>query len=175
MADTKHLEFLQAAIARMAANSFFVKGWTVTLVTALVGVAVKESARDVALIGLIPVLFFAFLDAYYLALERGFRRRFEIATKSYVAGDPPNFEMSPDFTAGALFKVLGRPVILLTYSLLGIVLIATSLILGRAADPEGPREQVRFTRGRDSFASSVSTNPTRIGGLFNEDRYCHLG
>src|SRR4051812_1017260 len=109
MADSKHLEFLQAAIARMAGNSFLLKGWSITLAAAILGLAVKEGGADFALIGLLTVLVFAVVDAYYLALERGFRARFKTVAKTYVEGRVPDFEMSPNFTVGALFQALGRP------------------------------------------------------------------
>lgn len=130
-ADTKHLEFLQAAIARMAGHSFLVKGWTVTLTTAIMGLAVRDGGRDLTLIGLLPVLVFALLDAYYLALERGFRERFKAAAEVYLAGGPPDFDMSSGFKAAALFDALRRPVVLLLHGLLVLVLIGTWLLLGR--------------------------------------------
>ncbi len=33
----KHLEFIQNTITRMANNSFLLKGWTITVVGALIG------------------------------------------------------------------------------------------------------------------------------------------
>ncbi len=37
--STKHLEMLQAAITRIAGYSFVAKGWSVTLATAILGLA----------------------------------------------------------------------------------------------------------------------------------------
>ena len=39
----KHLEMLQAAIARLAGNSFAIKGWAVALVAVLGGFAAKDA------------------------------------------------------------------------------------------------------------------------------------
>ncbi len=39
----KHLEFVQAVIARQAANSFLLKGWSVTLATALVALGTNAA------------------------------------------------------------------------------------------------------------------------------------
>jgi len=131
--DSKHLEFLQAAITRMAGNSFLVKGWTVTLTTAIIGLAVKDGGRAIAALGLLPVAMFALLDAFYLALERGFRNRFRIAARTYVNGDPPDFDMSTGFTAAALLAALLRPPVLWLHGLLALVLIGTWLMLGSSA------------------------------------------
>jgi hypothetical protein len=90
-AKLKHLEFLQAAISRMAANSFVIKGWSVALGTAVLGFSVKESNWAMALLAIVPAGSFWALDAYYLALERLFR---ELWKRSLPETDP-SFNMSP--------------------------------------------------------------------------------
>jgi hypothetical protein len=71
-----HLGILQSTIERMAANSAAAKAWSITLVSAiLVIVADKHQPRFVWL-ALIPTLLFLGLDAYYLALEKGFRKSY---------------------------------------------------------------------------------------------------
>src|SRR5271165_3776496 len=87
----KYLEFLQAAITRMGSNSFLVKGWSVTLGTAVLGFSVKESNWAMALIAVFPAGVFWALDAYYLALEKLFRDLWEKA----VANDGATFNMRP--------------------------------------------------------------------------------
>lgn len=69
----EHLKFVQAVVARMAANSFLLKGWTVTLVAALFAFGAKEADRAFIGIAWIPVIVFAGLDSYYLRQERLFR------------------------------------------------------------------------------------------------------
>jgi hypothetical protein len=92
----KYLEFLQAAITRMGSNSFLVKGWSVTLGTAVLGFSVKESNWALALIAVFPAGVFWALDAYYLALETLFRDLWEKA----VASEGVTFNMRP----GALYR-----------------------------------------------------------------------
>jgi hypothetical protein len=63
----KHYELIQAVVNRLATASFQIKGWTVTITTALLGVIVAAKLPSwVALIGLVPTLLFWCLDAYYL-------------------------------------------------------------------------------------------------------------
>lgn len=69
----KHLEFLQAAINRMAGNLFLLKGWTVTLIAALFALAAKDANALFALFAYFPLLVFWTLDGYFLAQERCFR------------------------------------------------------------------------------------------------------
>ena len=70
----KHLEFIQAIITRMNSNSFQIKGWMITIVSALL--ALYASSKDntaYIFIAIIPTILFWFLDAYYLQQERKFR------------------------------------------------------------------------------------------------------
>ncbi len=68
-----YLTILQNIISRMASNSASCKTWCVTLVSAILVLIADKSKPDYALIAVIPILLFFFLDAYYLGLERGFR------------------------------------------------------------------------------------------------------
>jgi hypothetical protein len=38
----KHMEFIQAVVGRLASNSFFVKGWAITVAGAFIGFALKD-------------------------------------------------------------------------------------------------------------------------------------
>jgi len=69
----KHLEFIQGAINRMAGNLFFLRGWTITLIAALLALLVKGSNPDYALIIYFLVIIFWILDGYFLSQERLFR------------------------------------------------------------------------------------------------------
>jgi hypothetical protein len=73
----KHLEFVQNAIARMAGNSFLIKGWSITIAAAFFALAAKDSKPGFALLALFPTLSFWGLDAYYLRLERLFRKLYD--------------------------------------------------------------------------------------------------
>jgi hypothetical protein len=71
-AKIKHLEFIQAAINRMASNSFLLKGWTVTLTGGLLALTFKQIDRRYLYISFVVSLLFWFLDGYYLSRERRF-------------------------------------------------------------------------------------------------------
>lgn len=72
----KHLEMLQAVITRMAGNSFLIKGWCITLVSALLALAAKD-VKGMVLVAYLPVLMFWWLDAFFLRQERLFRKLFD--------------------------------------------------------------------------------------------------
>ncbi len=73
----KHLEFVQAVINRMASNSFLLKGWSVTLVSAVFVLAVKDGNASVIPVAYLPVVVLWFLDAYFLRQERLYRRLYD--------------------------------------------------------------------------------------------------
>ena len=112
MADDrlKYLEMIQAAISRMAANSFLLKGWSVTLTSAILGLAVKDARPAIALVAIVPVVVFAGLDAYYLALERKFRSLWQPAVDNQAT--PPLFRMSPGaVTRSDWWEAIKRPAV----------------------------------------------------------------
>ena len=72
-ARVKHLELIQAVIARLGNNGFLVKGWTITIAAALFGFAVESDTWQLALVAVFVSLAFWALDAYFLRCERLFR------------------------------------------------------------------------------------------------------
>lgn len=69
----KHLDFIQAVVTRMSAASSAAKGWLLPVVMATYGYALTKHAETVALLGLLSVVLFAFLDANYLRQEKRYR------------------------------------------------------------------------------------------------------
>ena len=79
---TKHLEFLQLAINRMASNSFILKGWDITLIVGLFALTSKDLSHSYLYLAILPALAFWGLDAYYLRQERLFRELYNSVRKS---------------------------------------------------------------------------------------------
>ena len=71
-----HLTIMQGVINRMAENSRSCKVWCVTLVAATLVLVARTGEPQHALIALVPTLLFWVLDAYYLGLERRFRKSY---------------------------------------------------------------------------------------------------
>lgn len=69
----KQLDRYQAVVSRLADNQVQVKTWCVTALAALASLAINNGQRGPLVIGLVAVIAFFFLDAYYLSLERHFR------------------------------------------------------------------------------------------------------
>ena len=90
-AKLKHLELIQNVISRMAGNLFYLKGWTITLVTALFALATTKGANPLyPIIAFLPVCVFWILDGYFLSLERSFRALYDEVRKR----DPTDIDFS---------------------------------------------------------------------------------
>ncbi|MET9773574.1 hypothetical protein ABZ023_04800 [Streptomyces sp. NPDC006367] len=91
----KHLELIQMIVARMGNNSFLIKGWSLTVTGALLAFAVRSNDRAVALVGLLPVLAFWLLDAYFMYRERLYRRLYDRVRRPEAAVEPFAMDVEP--------------------------------------------------------------------------------
>ena len=74
----KELDLVQGCINRMAQNSFMIKGWGFTIVTALVALtAEKINWIIISGIGVFILLCFWCLDAFFLKTEKLYRFKYE--------------------------------------------------------------------------------------------------
>ena len=67
------MEFIQTVITRMNQNSFQIKGWMITIVSALLALYASSGKQIYILVAIVPTVIFWFLDTYYLQQERKFR------------------------------------------------------------------------------------------------------
>ena len=85
----QHLQMIQAVISRLASNGFSLKGWSLTLTAAVLAFTASKNASGqtglFVFAALVPIAFFWVLDAYYLMLERRYRRLYEVV-RSQSAG-----------------------------------------------------------------------------------------
>ena len=70
----KHLEFIQAIVARMAQSSVQTKSLLLPVVVAAYGYALTQKSVSVSLLGVAAVLLFGYIDASYLCQEQAYRR-----------------------------------------------------------------------------------------------------
>lgn len=131
----KHLEFIQATITRLNQNSFQIKGWMITIVSAFLAFYANSRNTIYIFIAIVPAIVFWFLDAYYLQQERKFRgvyndvaglssedsrieiKDFEMPTQKYQYG---NYYF---------FNVLFSKTIVLLYGIIIIGLVIACILL----------------------------------------------
>lgn len=82
-----HLGFIQGVINRMGANSFLLKGWSVTLVAAIFALSSKDADQKFVLLAYFPVFVFWMLDAFFLHQEKLFRKLYEEVAADKVPSD----------------------------------------------------------------------------------------
>lgn len=73
----QHLEFIQNIINRMNSNSFQIKEWMITIVSALLALYASSGNETYIFVAIVPTFLFWYLDAYYLQQERKFRKLYD--------------------------------------------------------------------------------------------------
>lgn len=121
----KHLEMIQAIVTRLAGNSFLLKGWSVTLVSALFAFAARDSKPYFVFLAYFPAIAFWFLDGYFLWQERTFRTLFDVVRKKDEANI--DFSMSPeqlgDKRPGWLEALFSKTVLLFHGAVIIVIII----------------------------------------------------
>jgi hypothetical protein len=78
----KHLELIQSVVSRLAGNSFLVKGWSLTIASALYAISIQASQWMYAVVGLAAACVFWSLDGYYLRQETLYRHLYDAVRTS---------------------------------------------------------------------------------------------
>ena len=86
-----HLQMIQAVIARMASNSFTLKGWSVVLVSALFALSAKDADTSFVHLAYLPAVVFWMLDGFFLHQEKLFRKLYDVVREQ--AEDAIDFSM----------------------------------------------------------------------------------
>ena len=127
----KHLEFIQNIITRMNTNSFQIKTFGITIISALLVIYASNKNEMFIIISIIATSLFWFLDTYYLQQERKFRGVYNNISGLKKDIDIKNFEMPiHKFTGGDYnyFKVLISKTIFFFYGFI-ILILAVLLFL----------------------------------------------
>ena len=69
----EYLQMIQGTIDRMSTSSAIFKGFTATIVAGVSALSFSDVNKWVLILSFVPILCFAFLDVYYLQLERRYR------------------------------------------------------------------------------------------------------
>lgn len=69
----KHIEIIEQTITRMSQNSFLLKGWSITILSAVIGFSSGFDKEKMLLIAAFLNFMFWVVDAFYLSKERQYR------------------------------------------------------------------------------------------------------
>ena len=84
----KEIDLIQGCINRMAHNSFLVKGWAITIITAVITiVATKQelppySLNVTGIVSFLVVIAFWYLDSFFLYMEKLYREMYQFVIKT---------------------------------------------------------------------------------------------
>ena len=124
-ARLKHLEFIQNVITRMNTNSFLIRGWMITLVSALFALAAKDADSQFVLVTYIAIPAFWILDGFYLSQERRYRALYDhvrLAEQVDFSMDASPYNSGKNTWLSAIFS----PTMLALYPL---VILITLLVM----------------------------------------------
>lgn len=122
----QHMDMIQNIITRMASNSFLVKGWSISLISAILIFANKDNNSNYIIVTFLPAISFWILDAYYLQLERKFRELYKEVQQDYV-NDINNVALFSMNISN--YKVASIPRIMFTISVAPIHLVILITII----------------------------------------------
>jgi hypothetical protein len=122
--EIKHLEFIQAVVARLGNGSFLIKGWTMTVAGVFFGVSANNPTWKIAAAGLIPIAGFWLLDSYFLRQERLFRKLYDDVRKPTVDIELFSMNVQPYHIVVPWGKVLRSHTMVNFYGTLALVDIA---------------------------------------------------
>jgi hypothetical protein len=122
----KHLEFVQNVITRMNANSFQLKSWMITIVSALLALYASSEKILYIFVAVLPVIVFWCLDAYYLKQETLYRRLYQDIVNN--SGVEP-FDMNTSRNEVCYCKVFCSKTIAGLYCTIAILLLLLGIFL----------------------------------------------
>ena len=94
----KHLELIQGTIERFSKNSFLLKGWSVTLFSALLAFSVHNCNVNLVYFACIPTTILWGLDGFFLWQEQLFRKLYDLVRR--LPEDKIDFSMDENQITG---------------------------------------------------------------------------
>lgn len=135
----KHLEFVQTNIARMNSCSFQIKGWMITVVSALLALFAASIDKETGngntmflLVAILPTFTFWILDSYYLQQERKFRGLYNDIVNNLETAEIKVFSMPLNQYDGCkycMLKIMFSTTVCFLYLPCIIILIIAGILL----------------------------------------------
>lgn len=118
-----HLELIQGVINRLSSNTFLFKGWSITIIGAVFTAMIATNNNDFLWLILGIVLMFWAIDAYYLMLERGYRKLYKQVAETSSEKIDYGMNIGQFIKFSAWLEALRRPVLLLFYGVILMIII----------------------------------------------------
>ncbi len=126
-----HLTFIQNVINRMGQNSFMLKGWSITLISALFALSAQGANTKFILIAYFPAIIFWLLDSYFFHQEKLFRKLYEKVASSDIPSNTYtlNIFLVKQYVGGYCSTTLSKNLIIFHGCIISILIVAMFLIL----------------------------------------------
>lgn len=126
----EHLKMIQNIITRLSGNLFILKGWSVTLIVALLAVMVQQTKSVYYVFSFCVLFIFWILDGYFLSMEKCFRSLFDEVRK---IKDDNEIDFSMDFKKycngnNTWFKSMISKTLLIFYGVLLAVMVIVTIM-----------------------------------------------
>ncbi len=115
-----HLQMIQDIVERMARCSFWIKGWTIALVVAVLAVMFRIGGNPNMYLWVVPIVLLGCLDAYYLWQERCFRGTYDIVRMQQET----DFAMKPDTGNKYIPVLISKTIFWFYFTLCGLMGLA---------------------------------------------------
>ena len=126
----KHLEMILRVVDRLSTNSFFLKGWSVVLVSALFALTAKDATLFFVYLCYFPAVAFWGLDGFFLRQERLYRQLYDRVRSQ--PEDAVDFSMDTSSVSGLTSSWLGtcfsKTVILFHGTVVGTIVLVMFLL-----------------------------------------------
>ena len=120
---TEYLQIVQEPICRMSTTSAIFKGFAATIVAGIATLSYNDVSLIVLGLSFVPVLLFAFLDIYYLALEKKYRYLYnQIRTGQHAVDFSMELTKDKKAAKARLIDCVKSPSIWLFYPAIVIIL-----------------------------------------------------
>ncbi|PSV67030.1 hypothetical protein [Photobacterium angustum] len=132
-----YLQMIQAVITRMANNAFLIKGWSISISTAMLALAGATKNEFFCILTIVPLFLFWWLDAYFYHQEIKYRGLYDHAKGNSLKIDEV-FSLDPNMLNSnkeeCIVKILSRLQVMEKVSvypiyIAQIILVLLSLIL----------------------------------------------
>jgi hypothetical protein len=126
----KEIDLIQGIINRMAHNSFLLKGWTITIIVAVLALTkdtlVTNDITYFSLILLIPLIVFWYLDAFFLHKERCYIKLYDWVIENRMKTEEFQYNLNYrrfEKEVESIAKIMRSDTLLTFYSITALILL----------------------------------------------------
>jgi hypothetical protein len=126
----KEIDLIQGIINRMAHNSFLLKGWTITIIVAVLALTkdtlVTNDITHFSLILLIPLIVFWYLDAFFLHKERCYIKLYDWVIENRMKTEEFQYNLNYrrfEKEVESIAKIMRSDTLLTFYGITALILL----------------------------------------------------